>query len=461
MSILADSEPQKPVTIIVSADKMRAFLSLQLMPGQPFDSAQIFQELKEQGVVYGISLDRINSLCQKIPPFNNEIIAEGTPAVPGENAEIEYFFQKPSLVPELTDDGGVDYYNLGIVTQVNTGDILAVRKPATPGTEGYNLLGEVIQPMPGKHRNFHISKGVVVKDDFAIAEFDGAINWQGDKIGVSRMKLIKGDVDFSTGNIDFPGKLIVSGWIRSGFQVEADEDIEVRGGIEDAVVTSRQGSIFVHQGIAGRNNASIKAKINIEARYIQEADIEAGKNVVVNEYIIRSRIEVGNAVLLQGRKGKLMGHNQISAGSQIRVNSIQSNKDLSLIVAGIDRNKVFKELKRIIQLIEKEEEVTRALTLELRMLAGKKDIDSIELLKKLLPKYTNAVERTDMLKIQRDDRINLLRTTKGDGMIEVRDRVDYGTSFQIKNEHVKVNNELRNITLYYDSDEKRIIVINN
>lgn len=461
MDGMTGSDPQKAISISISKDKMKAFLTIKLTEGQTIEPTHVFQELKEQGVVYGINVNRINQLCQGGAYCCEEIIAEGMPSTPGDNAQIDYYFTKPELTPEINSDGSVDYYNLGIITQVNAGDILAVRRPATPGKEGYNVRGEVLNPMPGKNLSFQISKGAAVNNDCAVAEFDGAITWQGNKIGVSRIKLINSDVDFSTGNLDFPGKLIIAGWVRSGFQVEADDDIEVRGGIEEAVVISRQGSVFVHQGIAGRNNAKIKAENNVEARYIQEAEIEAGKIVVVNEYIIRSRINAGNALLLQGRKGKLMGHNQISAGTQIRVNSIQSNKDLNLVVEGIDRNSVYKEIKNLNQIIEKEEGLIRVLTLKLRMLATKKDDESIEQLKSLLPQYTKAVDQLDMHRIERDEKINLLRSMKGDGMIEVRDRVEFGTSFNIKNEHFKVKNELKNVTLFYDSDEKRIVIIDN
>lgn len=461
MNMPARSDQPNIISITVAPDKMKAFLSVETPGGQGINTAEVFKELEKQGIMYGVDLDRIQALCQSSLSFNHELIAEGTPSIPGEDAEIEYYFHPTNLIPELTEDGRVDYYNLGIVTQVQAGDVLAVRKPATPGTEGYNVRGEVLKPMPGKQLHFQTGKGIVIENDRALAEFEGAIHWQGNRIGVSRMKVIDGDVDFSTGNIDFPGKLVITGWIRSGFRAEADEDIEVRGGIEDAWVLSRQGSVFVHQGIAGRNNAVIKAKANVEAKYIQEAEVSAEKNVVVNEYIIRARIQVGNALLLQGRKGRLMGQNQISAGTQIKINTIQSNKDLNLVVSGIDRNAVFTELKALNQQLEKEEALVRMLTLKLRMLAGKKDADSIKTLKTLLPQYTQAAEQMELKKARRDENMILLRSVKGDGMIEVREKVDYGTSFQIKNEYIKVDHDLKNITLFYDNEEKKIVVLNN
>lgn len=56
MNILANSEQQKSIIISVSSDKMKAFLTLQLPHEQTVESAQVFQELEERGIVYGITM---------------------------------------------------------------------------------------------------------------------------------------------------------------------------------------------------------------------------------------------------------------------------------------------------------------------------------------------------------------------------------------------------------------------
>ncbi|MGE5391562.1 MAG: flagellar assembly protein A, partial [Deltaproteobacteria bacterium] len=167
----------KDIKIKVSADKMEAFLVTPA--GTMLEPQEVFQALQEAGIVYGIDIDGIHRLCEELFVAGHFLVAMGLPSVPGEKAQVTYFYDKPELKPETTEDGRVDFYNLGGIIQVKAGDILAERKPATEGTPGNNVLGEVLNPMPGKQVPFQIAKGAKAIGDQVIAEFDGAVTWQG------------------------------------------------------------------------------------------------------------------------------------------------------------------------------------------------------------------------------------------------------------------------------------------
>ena len=57
---------------------------------------------------------------------------------------------------------------------------------------------------------------------------------------VSNTLEIDQNVDFSTGNIDFPGNVIVHRSVKDCFTVKARDDIEVRGLIEAATLIANQ-----------------------------------------------------------------------------------------------------------------------------------------------------------------------------------------------------------------------------
>ena len=44
--------------------------------------------------------------------------------------------------------------------------------------------------------------------------------------------VVPGDVDFSTGNIDFIGSVKVMGSVRNGFSVKAEGNVEIMGRLE-------------------------------------------------------------------------------------------------------------------------------------------------------------------------------------------------------------------------------------
>ncbi|MGE5389776.1 MAG: DUF342 domain-containing protein [Deltaproteobacteria bacterium] len=454
---MLESVPKR-VGVKISPDKMLAWVVLgaydQISP------SEVMEALADAGVCYGINNERIEQLCLEHRKTSvNYLVAEGNNPIPGEDAKVTYHYSPPDLKPEIAEDGSVDYYNLGSIIQVEAGQFLASIRPGTEGEPGYNVLGQSIEPKAGKPGKFEITKGIMVKGYSAIAEYDGALTWHGGKLGVTRLQVINGDVNFNVGNLQFPGKIIITGWIRDGFKVEAEEDIEVRGGIENASAISYGGSVFVHQGINGRGGALVKAQKNVEARYVQEAQVEAGEDVVVNEYVLRSNIKAGQALLLQGRRGKILGYNDIMVGSRVLVNSIQSDRDLNLVVKGFDRRALFRELNNLKEEMQSEEDRVRFLADKIRELARDQNPDNLEVLRKLLPTYNALLEKIEKSKEEIAKINNTLRLTKGEGMIKVKDRVHHATSFRIKNDSVELNRELRDVTMYYDANERRIIIV--
>lgn len=448
----------KRVGVKISPDKMLAWVVVGAY--DQVSTAEVMEALADAGVCYGIINERIEDLCLEHRKTSiSYLIAEGTNPTPGEDAKITYHYAPPDLKPEITEDGSVDYYNLGSIIQVGAGQFLASMQPPTEGEPGCNVLGQTIEPKPGRTGRFEVLKGVVVKTNCAIAEYDGALTWQGNKIGVTRLQVINGDVDFNVGSLQFPGKIIITGWIRDGFKVEAEEDIEIRGGVENASAISYGGSVFVHQGINGRGGALVKASKNVEARYVQEAQVEAGEDVVVNEYVLRSNIKAGQALLLQGRRGKILGYNDIMVGSRVLVNSIQSDRDLNLVVKGFDRRALFRELNNLKEEIQAEEERVRFLAEKIREMAKDQNPDTLDVLRKLLPTYNALLDKMEKGKEEIARINNTLRLTKGEGMIKVKDRVHHATSFRIKNDSVELNRELRDVTMYYDANERRIIIV--
>ncbi|MGE5371667.1 MAG: DUF342 domain-containing protein [Solirubrobacterales bacterium] len=456
-----NSTTGEKIEITIAPNKMQALLTLNLPPDKSVSPEEIFRELEIKRIVYGVNIDRIHRICEMGVPVFQEVIAAGTAPVPGRDAEIEYKHIKPEAAPELVEDGRVNYYELGKIVLVEKGDILATRIPATEGEVGYNIFGDEIPPMPGKNKGFSVGPGVSVEGDNAVAAIEGALNWEGPKVCVANAYTVFGDVDFSIGNIRFSGKVLILGNVREGFKVEADHDIEIRGGVEAAQIISHRGSVIVQAGIIGMGKATVKAANNVEARFIQEATIEAGRNIVINEYIIRSNITAGDSVLIQGYRGKVLGDNTITAQTKIKVNAIQSDRGLDLTVSGIDRIAYYERIKEINGILEERDKEMRGLAVRARLLGGRKDEQSVGELKDIIPRYVRLSDELDSLKDERSTLMNILKTTRGEGMIEVKGQVEMGQSFRIKNDAVHLREPSRNITMYYDHEEKRIIMLNN
>ena len=454
-----DLPVEDPVSIEISADKMTATMIVNANSDFPVSITYLQDQLAILGVVYGTNKEALSkTLNHKGKQYE---VASGFPAVNGQDSIVVMYYQEPSKTPVLLEDGRVDYYELGQVVSVRGGDIVGLRTPATAGVSGYNVFGEAIPARPGMDKPFPVGKGILVVDDKAIAEYDGALSWEHNKLLIIKMITITGDVDFSVGNIDFPGKVLITGNVTEGFRVQADDDIDVRGGVENAEITSRAGSVFVQRGIIGRGKAIIKAYKNVEAKFIQEATVDAGHNIVVNEYVMRCDIKAGNSVLIQGRKGKIMGNNSIIAKTKIKASQIQNSAGLHLIVEGIQRQQYFDRIRELNDKIASIEKELARMAKDIRQLENKTtDPSTLITLQSLLPEYMQCTDCLETCIVERNLVVNILRNTRGEGMIEIGGGLEMGMRLTIKDESVLVDNSLNQMSMYFDPDKKGLCIYN-
>jgi uncharacterized protein len=100
---------------------------------------------------------------------------------------------------------------------------------------------------------------------------------------------VDGGVDFSVGNIDFAGCIKIKGNMLSGFKVKVSESVEIGGNVDRAVVEAGV-DVRIAKGFYGSQNSRISAGRNIHARSLDNADVEAGGDVVVAHYILNSNV---------------------------------------------------------------------------------------------------------------------------------------------------------------------------
>ena len=115
----------------------------------------------------------------------------------------------------------MDFKAISPFRMVRKGDILARISPRVEGVAGIDVMGAVVphgkspgsSPKPGKN--------TLVAGDTVVAGADGRFVSGEESFWVSEVLEIRGDVDYSTGHIDFPGDVIVQGQIKQGFKVKA------------------------------------------------------------------------------------------------------------------------------------------------------------------------------------------------------------------------------------------------
>ena len=314
----APMPPQQNIRVAISLDRMEARVSVSLSPEAPFlTMMQILDELVAAGVTYGIEEVPLHTLTQT-RSAKNMICARGTLSCPGEDARLNYIIDPESQGrPEELEDGRVDYKETHTFLCVEEGQLLVEKIPATAGIPGKDVMGCPIPPRRGKDRPLPVGKNVIAADEFHLhAAINGHLRFfHMKRMDVIPVIVIEGDVDYSTGNIDFKGSVMVKGSIQADFSVKAGGNVEVCGNISGGFVEAN--SIIVHKGIQGMKRSVIKARERLVCKFIENATVYADQDIIVNDVILNSTIIAGSRVLVEGGRGLVRG-GRISAGELVR-----------------------------------------------------------------------------------------------------------------------------------------------
>lgn len=333
---------QEQVFVEISDDEMQAKITV-VPPQSENDHFATIDDvrnaLKRRNVVYGIDETRLAELSAKLSNLEtskniNEPIemetAFGTPVTNGEDARIEYLYKKteedtPAPVAE-DEEGRVDYRAAHKIDNVTKGTLLARKIPPTKGMSGMTVTGKTLAAVDGKDIDVSMGKGVAVspdnKDEW-IADADGQVVIKENKISVLALYEIPGDVNLSTGNIDFIGTVIIRGDVKDGFKVFAGEDLVVNGVVEGAELKCG-GKLSIAGGVSGNDKAKIFCAGDANIKYIRNAIVDVGGSLTSGQAIMHCKVTVGKKVSVAGQKGVIVG-GQVIAGEQVHAASMGSN----------------------------------------------------------------------------------------------------------------------------------------
>ncbi|KPK95525.1 hypothetical protein AMJ80_05040 [bacterium SM23_31] len=394
---LVEYAPEKNdyIRVTVSIDALEAYLDVTFpsVDDEEITERDIIHRILKAGVVYNIDYEKIKQIVENRIFVEKEVIARGKEPYIGEEAQIVLEVDTEiSSEPLIKEDGSVDFHQIGLLKTVEKDQLLAEKIPASKGQDGINVLGEVIDST-GKNKPLPQGENTYISDDCLslYAAVSGRIVYKKKKLSVENKLTIRGDVDYSTGNIEFTGDIDITGDVLTGFKVKTEGDIRIRGVVEGAEIISTKGSIIIGRGVVGQEKARILAAKNIFAEFINESTVEAGHNVTVSEYIMNSIVSADNEIQATKGRGSIIG-GKLFAEKAIEAKVIGSASYLRTEVKVGGR--VSGDLYKKMLIIEHNEEVLEKTAKNLL-----KEIEFIELLKRKLPKFPKSKqdELTELL----------------------------------------------------------------
>lgn len=304
-------------SLTLAADNLSALLDVTpAQGGDPVSETAVVEALAARGIVDGVDVDAIRQAAAAGDGCGI-VVARGRPPVHGEDGRLEKLLPAArDRTPRVDESGRVDYRELGDIVVVHPGDRLMLRHPPTDGVPGLDLLGRLIPARAGKDEMFAA--------DLAGAAVDAADPNQLVATAVGLPVQVVGgmivepvfsvaEVGTASGNIRFDGSVVIRGDVVAGMCVYASGDIEV-GGMVEAATLEAGGSIVIKGGVVGglgRKDGGehlLRCGGSFNAAYVQQARIEAGDSIFIDDTAMQCELIAVNHVLVGNkRRGHIIG----------------------------------------------------------------------------------------------------------------------------------------------------------
>ena len=243
----------------------------------PLVSASALRDaLATQGVAVGLLEDPLGAFA---PPRNLTVItclARGEEPV-GRDAELVYGFDPdPKFAPVDAGESRVDFRTLLRARFIEEGTTLVTYHPPVPAAPGQDVFGESI-PAPKKVVDADLAAlcgdGTALRGDTLIATRPGRPVRHERRIDILELFEVERDLDYSVGDLHFPGDIVIRGDILPGFTVEAGGSVIV-GGVSEAAAITAQDAITLGS-VPGTSQTTLTSGADLVANYLQRTVVHA------------------------------------------------------------------------------------------------------------------------------------------------------------------------------------------
>ena len=299
----------KKPTVRISYDEMEAYLLLPTPVGEAtYALKDIIELLKINGVKFGIDETKISAMISERFFDRESLVAKGVEVVNGVDAYFEFHFDTNfNKVPTHREDGSVDYWSIHSVELVEEGQPIATYHGPVDGSNGMNVKGKLLPAKKGRPLPPLTGKGFERSEDniHYTSLMDGKIEKNKNRIMISTVHEVHGDVGLNTGNIDFRGDVIIHGNVPTGAIISATGSVTVDGIVEGAFIDANK-DVIIRGGMMGAGRGMIKSRGNVHAKFLEYATVKAD-GALYTDSAINSEITVNDKVYLKGKHASVVG----------------------------------------------------------------------------------------------------------------------------------------------------------
>lgn len=387
----------------------------------------------------------------------NLCVVEGKFPKNGIDGKLENCTDKKEKLKHLEFD---EFHRVNPVISVKEDDLIAIVHPPTDGVNGHDIFGKIIKAEPGKPCKIKIGTNTTYEDENKskiIAKTDGFLNISETEISITDTFTVRGDIDFSSGNIFGKGSLTVKGNVNNEFSLSLSKNIEIGGYVGDAKLDAGE-NIIIRGGFLGKGNGVIRANGNVEVKFVENQTIFSRASLILNKDALNAKLFVRDEITSKGNRTSIIG-GQTIAGDKIQVHTLGNDTGTETIVeVGFDykkRNSIIKNHERKKYLVTRLEEVDKII-LEFAQMKrlSLQNKDKLKLLANEHKEIANEIESIKELNNKITNEIYVPTTSK----ISVSGTIFPGVKIGINGRFLNINNPISSKTFTLSEDNEVIAI---
>lgn len=238
-------------------------------------------------------------------------MASGILPVNGYDERIEFKVLITTDKPRYEKDehGNIDYSRPRLFDNVYPETLIAVMHDPEYGKPGKDIHGNVIQSTKGKWLEKRPKAGDGVRfeangtDRRFIATALGRVVFEDNTVSVVDHFMVKGNVDYNVGHIDFAGSVSIGGDVQSLFNVKCIGPLLIKGNVSQSRIECEKDIDI--GGVSGGEKGEIICGGNLNARYLNDAIIRCKGDVHVKNGIVNCDIKCAGKVIVE--MGSIVG----------------------------------------------------------------------------------------------------------------------------------------------------------
>lgn len=281
-------------------------------------------------------IDRVTQALKRQAAINELQLCKAEEGTPPEEPYLHYIDPEADKIPagQAGDqDSAVKDMRKSMIKTLKAGVVFCEWRFRKDGTNGRNIFGDTIPPPDVELPEIQLGEGAAKASEQSFkALIDGlpVVDNENRCVDVKKHYVTAGDINLTTGNIEFDGAVTVKGQVRDQAVITCTGDLIVEKGVGQATLKAG-GNITVADGIV---NADVLSRGDVTAGFIENSTIDAGRDLKAARSIMNSNI-IARRLSCVGDPGLLAG-GRTYCYERMVVTSIAFANNLTTIIMGVD-----------------------------------------------------------------------------------------------------------------------------